>query len=114
MSQVVESAFVTSPPAFRAGSEFTFATPIEPEELDVLVVEDNADDATMLLRMLNHLAGFTADVTIVQSLEEAHRAIAVKHYDVAIIDFLLGCECGLDIVTRLAEKNPSCVPRQHS
>jgi DNA-binding NtrC family response regulator len=76
-----------------------------PSALRVLVVDDDFgdyDDVARSLRKMNH---FKADFTRAKTLEAARRLIAENSYDVYLIDYNLGAECGARFVQEIGGRS---------
>jgi len=59
--------------------------PLPPEEIEILVVDDNKVNTIVCSRIISQL-GFKAP-SIATSGEEAHRMAIIHHYDVILMDF---------------------------
>ncbi len=70
------------------------------ESLSVLLVEDNADDAAMVERVLSH-AAVRYSVSWVTTLSDALAWMATHRIDVALVDLALPDSSGMDTVTRI-------------
>ncbi|ADV82888.1 putative bifunctional diguanylate cyclase/phosphodiesterase [Terriglobus saanensis] len=72
----------------------------------LLVVEDNAGDARLLLEMLNE-GPHTIDVTVVSSLRDAELHLVLHTYDIALLDLGLPDGNGMEVVRRARSAAPS-------
>jgi response regulator of citrate/malate metabolism len=66
-----------------------------PSLLRVLVVDDDFGDYDAVARCLRKMDHFQAQFTRAKTLEAARRLIADNVYDVYLIDYNLGAECGV-------------------
>jgi diguanylate cyclase (GGDEF)-like protein/PAS domain S-box-containing protein len=66
--------------------------------LDVLLVEDDADDKFLTVEALRDVEGTRYEVTWVTSVDAAVDEIRSGNYDVALLDYRLGAQTGLDIL----------------
>jgi len=71
----------------------------------ILVVEDSEDQAGLLRRYFEK-AG--CDVTVVSSAEDAVRAYAQEHHDLAVIDLQLPGMDGWQLASKLKSERPAC------
>jgi response regulator of citrate/malate metabolism len=66
-----------------------------PSVLRVLVVDDDFGDYDAVARCLRKMDHFQAQFTRAKTLEAARRLVADNVYDVYLIDYNLGAECGV-------------------
>jgi DNA-binding NtrC family response regulator len=66
-----------------------------PSLLRVLVVDDDFGDYDAVARCLRRMDNFQAQFTRAKTLEAARRLVADNVYDVYLIDYNLGAECGI-------------------
>lgn len=78
----------------------------EPEEIDIMVVEDNPGDARLLEAMLVSSMSGLAVVHRCETIEKAMVLADEQSPDVAILDLSLPDAMGLEGVIKLSQKNP--------
>ena len=71
---------------------------MDPETIRILLVEDDPTDATFTQAMLTRVRDAVVEVTWVSNVAEGLEALRVAQFDVALVDYLLGKENGLDLV----------------
>lgn len=76
------------------------------ERLHVLVVDDSDIDRTILRRHLDAIPEGSFEVTEVAGPEQALAAAAEESFDVVFLDYNLGRESGLDVLTELHALDP--------
>lgn len=81
---------------------------VEPEELKILVVEDDKDDAYFISRTITEVGGFDIEAVFASNVEDALKIAEFETFDAALIDFLVGGECGPDLIPRLRNRVPKC------
>lgn len=75
--------------------------------IQVLLVEDDPDDAALLRRMLGQSASAEFDVTHVQRLAHALEKLAAERFDVALLDLSLPDSKGLTTFEQAQARAPS-------
>lgn len=75
----------------------------------LLLVEDDYEDAFILRQMLERGAYREYELTQVESVAAARRALDQQHIDLVITDFALGLESGLDVI-RMVLSRPDPPP----
>jgi PAS domain S-box-containing protein len=73
---------------------------------EILHVDDDQDVLDLVAEALNS----TANVTSADSLEEARRALARNHFDLAVLDIELGGVSGLDLLPDLRGSRGRAIP----
>ena len=68
--------------------------------LDVLLVEDDRTDATLMLEMLSRSRHFDFRVEHVADIDAGRQALAATHFDLMILDFWVGSESSLSLLRR--------------
>jgi len=66
--------------------------------LHILLVEDDSDDYLLTCETLEEMPATNVVITRASSYQEAMAALQYSHHDVALIDYRLGAETGLDVV----------------
>jgi CheY-like chemotaxis protein len=79
-------------------------------EINVLVVDDNADDYKAISRLLSRLDEYTVTTTRASSGLAARKGIATSRYDVVIADYRLGPETGVDVIRSIIRQRPAIAP----
>jgi len=69
----------------------------------VLLVEDDEDDYLITRDLLTEIAAGQYDLRWANSFADGLAAIAREEHDVALVDYRLGGESGLDLLVRIAE-----------
>ena len=70
---------------------------VEPEELSVLMVVDDAQVETAVRDALGAIAEFKTQVSHVRSLDAARKALDLARFDVVIASFVVGDACGPEL-----------------
>lgn len=83
---------------------------VEPEHLDILLVEDEPADVRLIERTLREVQGFSIDLTIANSVDAALQLLSERHFDVALVDFFVDSDCGPELVPELTAQDPICAP----
>ncbi len=83
---------------------------IEPEHLDILLLEDEPADVRLIERTLREVQGFSTDLVVADTVETALQHLRDRHFDVALVDFFVDSDCGPEIVPELIAQNPMCAP----
>lgn len=78
-----------------------------PLEICLLLVEDNPDDAELILEFLSELHGLRVQVDSAERLSHALELLAVKRYDIALLDLSLPDARGLDALARFRREYPA-------
>jgi CheY-like chemotaxis protein len=81
-----------------------------PSALRVLVVDDDFGDYDDIARSLRKMTHFKADFTRAKTLEAARRLMTESDYDVYLIDYNLGAECGARFVQEVGGRSGRGVP----
>jgi DNA-binding NtrC family response regulator len=76
-----------------------------PNLVRVLVVDDDFGDYDAVARTLRKMQHFQAECTRAKTLESARRLIAENVYDVYLIDYNLGAECGARFVQEVGGRS---------
>ncbi|MBT8338320.1 MAG: response regulator [Gemmatimonadetes bacterium] len=76
---------------------------MDPETIRILLVEDDPTDATFTQAMLTRVRDAVVEVTWVATVAEGLEALRIGRFDVALVDYLLGRENGLDLVRSASE-----------
>ena len=79
-------------------------------EINVLVVDDSADDYKAISRLLSRLDGYTVTTTRASSGLAARSGVATSRYDVVIADYRLGPETGVDVIRSIIRQRPAIAP----
>jgi len=69
-----------------------------PRTMHILLVEDDSDDYLITCDVLSDMPATEVSVTRACNYQEAIAALQHSHYDIALIDYQLGTETGLDVV----------------
>ena len=69
-----------------------------------------SDDDPDVLAIVAHALRAIADVTSVNSVEEARRTIMSHHLDLAVLDVSLGSGSGLDLLGDLRDADGNVIP----
>lgn len=75
------------------------------ERLDVLLVEDDRTDATLMREMLSRSRFFDFQVEHVPDIAAARQALAAVHFDLMILDFWVGSESSLSLLKRSLQQS---------
>jgi PAS domain S-box-containing protein len=70
----------------------------------------HVDDDPEVLEVVAQALGATADVMSVDSIEGARRALAARHFDLAVLDIELGPVSGLDLLPELRGSAGRAIP----
>jgi PAS domain S-box-containing protein len=70
----------------------------------------HVDDDPEVLEVVARALGATANVLSVDSIEEARRALAAHHFDLAVLDIELGPVSGLDLLPELRGDKGRAIP----
>jgi DNA-binding NarL/FixJ family response regulator len=81
-----------------------------PSAVRVLVVDDDFGDYDDIARSLRKMTHFKADFTRAKTLEAARRLMAEREFDVYLIDYNLGAECGARFVQEVGGRSGRGVP----
>jgi DNA-binding NarL/FixJ family response regulator len=81
-----------------------------PSVLKVLVVDDDFADYDDIARSLRKMSHFKAEFSRAKTLEAARKLMAENVYDVYLIDYNLGAECGARFVQEVGGRSGSGVP----
>ncbi len=79
-------------------------------DINVLVVDDCADDYKAISRLLSRLDGYAVKATRASSGLAARSGIATSRYDVLIADYRLGPETGVDVIKSILRQRPAIAP----
>jgi CheY-like chemotaxis protein len=79
-------------------------------EINVLVVDDCADDYKAISRLLSRLDEYAVKTTRASSGLAARKGIATSQYDVVIADYRLGPETGVDVIRSIIRQRPAIAP----
>jgi PAS domain S-box-containing protein len=72
----------------------------------ILHVDDDHD----VLAVIAAALGTVADVTSVDSIDEARQALKLKGFDLAVLDMVLASGCGLDLLPDLHDSSGNAIP----
>ena len=92
------------------------AGPAEPAAIElprlvrVLVVEDDFGDYDLVARALAKMRHFQAAATRANTLESARRLMAKHVYDVVLINYQLGLDCGVRLLQEIGGRGAAAVP----
>ena len=81
-----------------------------PKLIRVLVIEDDFGDYDAVARALRKLQSFEAMATRAKTLESARKLMAEHAYDVLLIDYNLGVECGSRLLDEIGGRGGHAVP----
>ena len=70
----------------------------------------HVDDDDEVLRAVAGGLGASAEVVSVHSVEEARRALAADHFDLAVLDVVLAAGSGLDLLPHLVDAEGHAIP----
>lgn len=70
------------------------------KKLQILLVEDNPDDAELLQEVIADAKETSCSLVHVESLKDAHDCLSKNHFDVILLDLSLPDKQGLDTVTQ--------------
>ena len=71
---------------------------VEKEQLHILVIEDDEDDYFLVRRLLSKARGITCSIDWAQTYDEGLERITAREYDVALIDYRLDAQTGIDLL----------------
>lgn len=71
---------------------------VEKEQLHILVIEDDEDDYFLARRLLSKARGITCSIDWAQTYDEGLERITAREYDVALIDYRLDAQTGIDLL----------------
>ena len=74
------------------------STGLQPEVVQLLLIEDEEDDAVIARSLLSDIRGIEFDVDWVSTYEEALRMILQNHHQVCLLDYCLGSRTGLELL----------------
>ena len=72
--------------------------PMEHKSFDVLLIEDDEDDAFIVRRLLKKAPAITCELTWESSYEAGLEALRTCSFDVAVVDYRLGTRTGLELI----------------
>lgn len=72
--------------------------------IDLLLIEDDEDDAFLTREYLEEIENFKFNVTWESAPVKARMLLAEGHFDIFLIDYRLGSESGLDLIKYLYHK----------
>ena len=78
--------------------------------IKVLVLDDNYGDFDAIRRALSRMESYSVNLVRAETIEEARHALAVKSFDIALIDYNLGMETGIRIIHELGGRGADVVP----
>ena len=82
---------------------------MQPERVEVLLVEDNPGDARLVEILLGEVSASSFEVTAVETLEGAMDCLDDRGFDVVLLDLSLPDSKGLGTVERVRERT-SAIP----
>ena len=71
---------------------------VEKEQLHILVIEDDEDDYFLVRRLLSKARGITCSIDWAQTYDGGLERITAREYDVALIDYRLDAQTGIDLL----------------
>jgi len=74
--------------------------------LRVLLVDDDSDDAVIFSKLLSRIGGLEPELTRAHSFEEGMELIRSGAYDMHFVDYRLGRNSGLDLVSQALTEVP--------
>ena len=74
---------------------------MDPTKITVLAIDDDPDDLELLRSYLDDIREWDIEFVAFPNLNSARADVAHRHPDIAIIDYLLGAETGLDALNAL-------------
>lgn len=77
------------------------------EKVDVLVIDDDEDDFILVKDLLTDISGLHFTVDWEADFQRALAKIKAQHYQIYIIDFMLGAHNGLDLLREAVKVNRS-------
>ncbi len=80
------------------------STALEKKHLNVLIIEDDEDDFFIARRLLSKSTELDTEVDWCKSFDEGLESILSKNYDVALIDYRLGPDNGLELMKTAIER----------
>jgi DNA-binding NarL/FixJ family response regulator len=80
-----------------------------PVKIRVLVIDDDFGDYDAVARALRRMEHFQAEFVRAKTLEAARKLIADNSYDVYLIDYNLGAECGARFVQEIGGRSGKAV-----
>jgi DNA-binding NarL/FixJ family response regulator len=80
-----------------------------PNFVRVLVIDDDFGDYDAVARSLRKMDYLQAEFTRAKSLEAARKLIAVNVYDVYLIDYNLGADCGIRFLQEIGGRSGRAV-----
>lgn len=81
-----------------------------PRLLRVLVIEDDFGDYDAVARALRKIGAFEAMPTRAKTLEAARKLMSEHAYDVLLVDYNLGVECGSRLLDEIGGRGSRAVP----
>jgi signal transduction histidine kinase len=75
----------------------------------VLLIEDDEDDYVLVVRLLAEVSSAQYKVTWIQTYEEGLKELERGSYDICLLDYHLGSESGLEILSKV-EESPATPP----
>ncbi len=85
-------------------------TAVSPRMIRVLVVEDDFGDYDATLRALGKMLRFRAVTTRAKSLEAARHLMVEHRYDVLLVDYNLGVDCGARLLREIGGRLAGSAP----
>lgn len=74
------------------------------EPLKILLIDDDEDDLFITQRLLNQASGVQAGIDWAKGYEEGLNAVTSYPYDIALVDYRLGLQNGLDLLREAVEQ----------
>lgn len=81
-----------------------------PKLVRILVIEDDFGDYDAVARALRKMRAFEAMATRAKTLESARKLMSEHAYDVLLIDYNLGVECGSRLLDEIGGRGSCAVP----
>jgi PAS domain S-box-containing protein len=79
---------------------------MEKTRINILIIEDNAGDLRLITEMLKESASVSFDISPAEIMKDAEQLIAVKRFDVAILDLNLPDSYGFEGLEKITSLRP--------
>ncbi len=77
---------------------------MQPKEIEILMIEDDEDDFVIIRSLLHEIYGDHFSLEWVSDFKSAVTAIEGRHYDVILLDYMLGDRNGLDVLAEATRR----------